>query len=112
MAATERTTWHRPAGLPGVEALHASFVHHAYRPHSHPTWTVAMMERGAADFTVDARAERAEDGELCVLEPEAVHTGGPGVPEGWAYKVLYLDPELLPRWSETDAPAPLAARWV
>jgi AraC-like DNA-binding protein len=112
MAATERTTWHRPAGLPGVEALHASFVHHQYRPHSHPTWTVAMMERGAADFTVDARDERAVDGELFVLEPEAVHTGVPGVPEGWAYKVLYLDPELLPRWSETDAPPPLAARWV
>ena len=109
---SERTTWYRPAGLAGVEALHASFVEHAYRPHSHPTWTVAMMERGAADFTVDARDERAEDGELFVLEPEAVHTGVPGVPEGWAYKVLYLDPAVLPGWAELDAPAPLAARWV
>ena len=105
-------TWFRPGGLPGVEALHANFERHAYRPHSHPTWTVAVMERGAAAFTVDARKERARDGECFVLEPEAVHTGVPAVPEGWAYKVLYLDPELLSAWDERDATPPRAARWV
>lgn len=108
----ERTTWFRPSGLDGVEALHASFVRHAYRPHSHPTWTIAVMERGAAAFTVDARHERAADGECFVLEPEAVHTGVPAVPEGWAYKVLYLEPELLSAWDERDGAAPRAARWV
>jgi len=108
----ESVTWFRPAGLPGVEALHADFERHAYRPHSHPTWTVAAMERGAARFTVDARRERAGEGECFVLEPEAVHTGLPAVPEGWAYKVLYLDPALVPAWDATDAPAPRAARWI
>ena len=110
MADTVR--WFRPAGLPGVEALHADFERHEYRPHSHATWTVAVMERGAARFTVDARKERAGQGECFVLEPEAVHTGLPAVPEGWAYKVLYLDPGLLSAWDATDAPAPRAARWV
>ena len=108
----ETTTWLRPAGLSGVEALHASFERHAYRPHSHPTWTIAVMERGAAAFTVDHRDERAERGECFVLEPEAVHTGVPAVPEGWAYKVLYLEPEVLSAWDERDAAAPRAARWV
>ncbi len=108
----ERVTWLRPDGLPGVEALHASFERHRYRPHSHPTWTIAVMERGAAAFTVDARSERAGDGECFVLEPEAVHTGVPAVPEGWAYKVLYLDPALLSSWEELDRATPRAARWV
>jgi AraC-like DNA-binding protein len=107
----ERTTYFRPPGLDGVEALHASFVTHAYRPHSHPTWTVAMMERGAASFALDDTEQRAADGELFVLEPESVHTGVPAVPGGWAYKVLYLDPALLGTWSEGDA-VPQAARWV
>jgi transcriptional regulator GlxA family with amidase domain len=71
-----------------------------------------VMERGAAAFQVDARQERADDGECFVLEPEAVHTGVPAVPEGWAYKVLYLDPEILSVWDERDAAAPRAARWV
>ncbi|RKQ92729.1 AraC family transcriptional regulator [Solirubrobacter pauli] len=108
----EAVKWFRPEGLSGVEALHANFERHAYRPHSHPTWTIAVMERGAAAFQVDARQERANDGECFVLEPEAVHTGVPAVPEGWAYKVLYLEPELLSTWDERDTAAPRAARWV
>lgn len=107
----ERTTYFRPPGLNGVEALHASFVTHEYRPHSHPTWTVAMMERGAAAFALDDTDQRAQDGELFVLEPESVHTGVPAAPGGWAYKVLYLDPALVGAWAEEEA-APQAARWV
>ncbi len=102
----------RPAGLDGVEALHARFVSHAYRPHAHPTWTVALMREGAARFTVDAAPHRADDGELFVLEPEAVHTGMRAVPDGWSYEVLYLDPPLISAWAEDDRPAPRAANWV
>jgi AraC-like DNA-binding protein len=98
--------------LLGVEALHARFVHHAYVPHSHPTWTVAVVHDGAARFEVETIQQRADRGELFVLEPEAVHTGMAAVPEGWAYKVLYLDPALLHDWDERDAAAPRAARWV
>ena len=47
-----------------------------------------MVERGAARFSLDATQQRAAQGELFVLEPEAVHTGMAAVPEGWAYKVL------------------------
>jgi AraC-like DNA-binding protein len=107
----EHAAYFRPARLDGVEALHASFVTHAYRPHSHPTWTVAMMERGAASFELDDTEQRAADGELFVLEPESVHTGVPAVPGGWAYKVLYLDPALIGAWAEEDR-MPQAARWV
>lgn len=108
----ERGIYFRPAALPGIEALHATFVEHAYRPHSHPTWTVAVVERGAARFEVDDRAQRAHEGELFVLEPEAVHTGMAAVPEGWTYKVLYVEPELLSAWDEADARGPRAAEWV
>ena len=109
---SEHAAYFRPAGLEGIEALHAHFVRHAYRPHSHPTWTVAVVERGAARFTVEATSQRADTGELFVLEPEAVHTGMAAVPEGWQYKVLYIEPELLPAWEDRDAPAPRAARWT
>jgi AraC-like DNA-binding protein len=107
----EQSSYFRLPGLPGVEALHARFVSHAYAPHSHPTWTVAVVHDGAARFEVDATHQRADRGELFVLEPEAVHTGMAAVPEGWAYKVLYLDPTLLFEWDDRDQ-APRAARWV
>jgi AraC-like DNA-binding protein len=108
----EQSTYFRLPGLPGAEALHARFVEHAYLPHSHPTWTVAVVHDGAARFEVDATHQRADRGELFVLEPEAVHTGMAAVPEGWAYQVLYLDPALLFDWDERDGAAPRAARWV
>lgn len=109
---TEYSNYFRPKGLDGVEALHARFVRHAYRPHSHPTWTVAVVERGAARFDLDATKQRAAQGELFVLEPDAVHTGMAAVPEGWAYKVLYIEPQLVHAWAERDGNAPGAARWV
>jgi AraC-like DNA-binding protein len=108
----EQSTYFCLPELRGVEALHARFVNHAYVPHSHPTWTVAVVHEGAARFEVDATQQRADRGELFVLEPEAVHTGMAAVPEGWAYKVLYLDPALLFEWDERDGGAPRAARWV
>ncbi len=107
---SEHAVYFHPA--PGVEALQARFVTHAYMPHSHPTWTVAVVHHGAAQFELDATHQRADSGELFVLEPEAVHTGMAAVPEGWGYKVLYLEPELIQEWAERDAPAPRAARWV
>ena len=108
----ERATYFRPSELAGVEALHARFVEHAYRPHSHPTWTIAVVEAGAAQFSVEASQERADAGELFVLEPDAVHTGMAAVPEGWTYKVLYLEPDLVGMWAEGDAATPRASRWV
>jgi AraC-like DNA-binding protein len=108
----ESGTYFRPAELPGIEALHASFVEHEYRPHSHPTWTIAVVERGAARFEVDDSEQRAGQGELFVLEPESVHTGMAAVPEGWTYKVLYVAPDLISEWAEQDAPAPRGAQWV
>ena len=108
----EYSRYLRPNGLEGIEALHARFVRHAYRPHSHPTWTVAVVERGAARFDHDSTKQRAGEGELFVLEPEAVHTGMAAVPEGWAYKVLYIEPQVVHDWAERDGSAPRAARWV
>jgi AraC-like DNA-binding protein len=71
-----------------------------------------VLERGAARFSLDATQQRAAEGELFVLEPEAVHTGMAAVPEGWTYKVLYIEPSVIHEWAERDGSPPRAARWV
>ncbi len=43
---SERAVYFHP--VPGIEALPARFVEHAYMPHSHPTWTVAVVHHGVA----------------------------------------------------------------
>jgi AraC-like DNA-binding protein len=105
-ASSEWARYFRPGELDGVEALHANFVSHCYRPHSHPTWTIAAMSRGAAEFTLEGKPHRARAGDLFVLEPDTVHTGLPGVPEGWAYEVLYLPPATVEEWARFDRAGP------
>ena len=73
---------------------------------------MAVVERGAARFSLDATEQRAVQGELFVLEPEAVHTGMAAVPEGWMYKVLYIEPSIVHEWAQRDGSPPHAARWV
>jgi hypothetical protein len=51
-----------------------------------------VVDAGAAEFSVETSHERADAGELFVLEPDAVRTGMAAVPEGWTYKVLYSSP--------------------
>src|SRR5689334_16340582 len=38
---------------------------------------------------------RAGAGGVALLNPDMVHTGQAGAPEGWAYRVLYPDPGLV-----------------
>ena len=96
-----RRGWHEhraralpPAGrAPRRRGAARAFVTHAYRPHSHPTWTIATVERGAARVrrsTTRSSARRTASSS-CSSRRRS-HTGMAGRPEGWAYKVLYIDP--------------------
>jgi AraC-like DNA-binding protein len=87
----DRVRYFRPVALPGVELLHASFVTHRYAPHLHPSWTIALVDHGAATFQLDGVRHTAPEGTVFLVPPHAVHTGEPATPEGYRYRVLYLD---------------------
>jgi AraC-like DNA-binding protein len=110
---TDRARFWRPAGLEGVEALHATFRTHRYRRHAHDTWTVALMQRGAAEFDAERRHYTAPPGRVFVIPPEVMHTGDPATPEGYTYSVLYLPPAMLERVAfEYGGRAPRTAREI
>jgi AraC-like DNA-binding protein len=85
----------RPSALPGVEALHATFVHHRYPPHVHDAVTIAHVVKGAAGFDLEGRWHLAPAGSIFLIPPQAVHTGESANPGGYSYRVLYLKPEQL-----------------
>lgn len=87
----ETVRYIRPAALPGVEVLHATFVAHRYAPHLHEAWTVAAVDGGAASFDLEGDRHTAPAGTVFVIPPRAVHTGEPATTEGYRYKVLYLE---------------------
>lgn len=77
------------AAVPGVDLLRARYVTHRYARHAHETYTLALIEDGVEEFRHDGVLLRAPKGSVALLNPEVVHTGHAGVPEGWAYRVLY-----------------------
>ena len=84
---------------------------------STPTGPIRSIRPGpspseAPRASLEATQQRAAEGELFVLEPDAVHTGMAAVPEGWTYKVLYIEPTIVHEWAEHDGSPPRAARWV
>jgi len=96
----------RPAGLPGAEVLHASFVSHRYAAHLHHSWTIAAVEDGAAGFALASRRYVASAGSAFLIPPGVVHTGEPATPGGYLYRVLYLESEQV----AADGGPPVIAR--
>ena len=80
--------WRHP-GLPGVDLLRARYVTHRYARHAHEGYTIGLIESGVEEFDVPGAVERAGAGAIVIVNPEVVHTGQPGAPEGWAYRVTY-----------------------
>jgi AraC-like DNA-binding protein len=73
----------------GVDLLSARYVTHRYSRHAHTTYTIGLIETGVEEFEHAGTMLRAGAGQVAILNPEVVHTGQAGVPEGWRYRVLY-----------------------
>jgi AraC-like ligand binding domain len=102
---TDTARYFRPAALPGVEVLHARSSPTATRRTCTRHGTVPVVDHGAAAFDLDGRRHTAPAGTVFVVPPHAVHTGEVPGPDGFRYRVLYLDTESRP-----SLPGRLAAR--
>ncbi|HEY3504978.1 MAG TPA: AraC family transcriptional regulator [Actinocatenispora sp.] len=80
--------WRHP-GVPGVDLLHARYVSHRYAKHTHDAYAIALVRDGVEEWWYRGGTVRAGAGGIGLVNPDTVHTGHAGVPEGWAYRVLY-----------------------
>jgi AraC-like DNA-binding protein len=85
----EAARYQRHPTEPGVDLLSARYVTHRYTRHAHTTYTIGLIESGVEEFEHAGSLLRAAAGQVAILNPEVVHTGQAGVPEGWRYRVLY-----------------------
>lgn len=90
------------SAVSGVEVLHAHFRQHEYPRHSHEAATVAVMDSGAASFLYRGEIHTAVAGEVFLINADEVHTGWLAHPEGYRYRVLYLDPGALDQFHHED----------
>ena len=87
--AVSQHIWHCGAGLPG-DVLIADLRAYRYAPHFHDAWSIGAIEHGRCEFTVQGEAHAACAGELVVIAPGQVHTGGTAAGP-LAYRMAYID---------------------
>ncbi|WP_018657239.1 helix-turn-helix transcriptional regulator [Actinomadura flavalba] len=86
--------WRHPA-VADVDLLRARFVTYRFGRHVHEGYTVGVIESGVEEFAHPGGVDRAGPGALAVVNPDVVHTGHAGTPEGWTYRVLYPGERLV-----------------
>ena len=75
--------------LGGLGCLSAEYRDHAFAPHTHDTFVVGVFESGAAVVRSEWAPVTVGARDVLVINPEAVHSAGPAVAEGWSYRAIY-----------------------
>jgi len=85
-------TRYRVAQSQGVELLHAHYVRHSYERHAHDTYALGVTEAGVQSFSYCGARHASTTGTTILLLPSEMHDGHAGIPEGFTYRMLYIDP--------------------
>jgi AraC-like DNA-binding protein len=79
------TYWQRN----GLELLRARFIQHSFPPHTHEGYVIGVVEGGVEMFRRGKELHYATANKIILVNPNQMHTGSAGVPEGWTYRTLY-----------------------
>jgi AraC-like DNA-binding protein len=91
----DRAEFRRAAGHEGVELYRAHIVHHRFAPHFHDGYGLGVIEAGQERFDYRGREHLAPAGAIVLMQPGELHTGGAASPQGWRYRMMYLDEAVL-----------------
>lgn len=80
---------------PGIQRLRAGFFGHAYDPHRHETYAIGVTERGFQAFRYRGADCVSTAGLTIVLHPDEVHDGRAIAPDGFVYRMIYIDATLI-----------------
>ena len=78
-----------------LELLRARYVTHAFAPHFHEGFAIGVILSGAQEADYGRSARVMPEGTVCVLNPGEVHTGRAVNQNGWTYRMLYPNAEVL-----------------
>jgi AraC-like DNA-binding protein len=92
---SEKTRFWRDPGLQNLELLQATYVTHAFAPHTHEGFAIGVIEHGAETFTYRHASHVAPAGSIVVINPDEPHTGQALTDSGWTYRMLYPESALL-----------------
>ena len=79
----------------GVELLHAHYVRHSYERHAHDVYALGITEAGVQSFNYRRSFYASTAGTTLLLLPSEMHDGRAGTPEGFTYRMLYIEPSVV-----------------
>ena len=79
----------------GLQRLRAGFCGHAYDPHRHESYAVGLTEAGIQAFRYRGVEQASTPRRTIVLHPDELHDGHAVAPEGFVYRMLYVDAALI-----------------
>jgi len=82
-------------GTAGIERLEARLVGQAFAPHRHDTYAVGVTLAGVQAFRYRGEQRTCLPGQYHVLHPDELHDGSAGTADGFAYRIVYIDPALI-----------------
>jgi AraC-like DNA-binding protein len=88
----------------GLARLAARFGGHAYDLHRHETYAVGLTLWGAQSFHYRGALATSRGGQVMVIHPDEAHDGHAGVDQGFAYRMLYVDPAAVSAALEGNPP--------
>lgn len=83
------------AAAPGLERAEVRLRRSAYAPHRHDTYAIGVTTAGVQRFRYRGARRICLPGQLHVLHPDELHDGAAATADGFAYRILYIAPELV-----------------
>jgi AraC-like DNA-binding protein len=81
--------------LPGMAVLQASFMQQQFSKHWHETFSIGVILSGVNRFWHRGTYQYASRGNICIVNPEEVHTGETIIEKGWSYLNIFPSQELF-----------------
>lgn len=91
----DRAEYRRPAHRPGVEIVEGRFVRLAFEAHTHQAFGLGIVHEGVERFRYRGADHLAAPGSIILMNPDELHAGRAECPQGWGYRMLYLEPGTL-----------------
>jgi AraC-like DNA-binding protein len=98
-------------GAAGIERLEAHLFGAPFAPHRHDTYAVGITLAGVQTFRFRGARWQCLPGQCHLLHPDEVHDGAAATEQGFAYRMVYVDPALV-RDALGGGPLPFAANPV
>ncbi len=83
------------ASAPGLERAEVHLTTHAFERHRHDTYAIGITTAGVQSFWYRGARRICLPGQVHVLHPDEIHDGGAATEDGFAYRILYIAPELI-----------------